>query len=714
MKECVICHRKFKDSLTFCPYDGRVLYMLLDDKYRLEEPLGKGGMGQVYRATHIHLRTQVAIKLLLPNLISDNTAIERFNREAQLMAQIKHPNVVQVSDFGITRDEQKIFYLVMELLTGVTLKEKIDAQKKIPYKEAISIMKSVCEAVHAAHSNQIIHRDLKPSNIFLVRKTSNHEQAKVLDFGIAKLNSSDSTLTGTGMIVGTHYYMSPEQCSGQELDARSDIYSLAIVLYEMLTGRVPFQHSNPSVILYKHVNELPKPIRQFSPEIPKEIEEVIMQALEKQPEKRQTSTLQFSKELELSIEKNETKQTLAPKLVITNKILFASSQPTNELKDDEDFTFPIDNKVNLVEVVASNNKAIAVLEHQEVIENSALSTNLKPDSKADSQSTPVLLNSQQNPVIFAPTKEINSGEEINNEKLYINSNSGILNIKTDSKPIVRTDSIFFTGTISNKSETSTRKRIFIYGIAVLSLIPIIVVMFWPKESLPTTTQEKEIIPKGMIFIPGDKFIMGNENSPVEAEKPEHQVTVRSFYIDETEVTNEEYDKFVKATNYPPPRTWINKRYPLAEARYPVTGVSWIDAVAYARWIGKRLPTEEEWEYSARGTERLLYPWGNKYDQPNANTKESKTKSTVSVGSYPNGASPFGIKDLAGNVLEWTDSDYQLYPNSRATPDPGKKVVRGGSYNLDKTYATTTSRAALSSETWRPDLGFRCAKNALEK
>jgi Sulfatase-modifying factor enzyme 1/PEGA domain len=222
-----------------------------------------------------------------------------------------------------------------------------------------------------------------------------------------------------------------------------------------------------------------------------------------------------------------------------------------------------------------------------------------------------------------------------------------------------------------------------------------------------------IIPEGMVFVPGGSFTMGrgraSEDNP---SGPPHQATVAPFFIDKHEVTREEYQKFIKATGHRAPSTWNNGNFPNGTGQWPVTGVSWEDAQKYAKWAGKRLPTEAEWEFAARGGDKRIYPWGNKFSPDRANVAR-ETERFTRAENYPKGVSPFGVFDLAGNAWEWTDSDFAPYPGSpfRLEGCSRCKVLRGGSYVNSPEYATATYRlpyeATLLAE---PNLyyGFRCA------
>ncbi|HSE98643.1 MAG TPA: serine/threonine-protein kinase, partial [Blastocatellia bacterium] len=312
MKQCPECNKEFKEQLLFCPFDGHALAHgperdslignVFDNKYRIEERIGQGGMGRVYRATHIHMDHTVALKVLHPELASDQVAMERFRREARAAAQIHHQNAVAVTDFGVTKDNT-IAYLVMEFLDGYDLSQKIERQRHLGFDEAFHITRQICAALQAAHSKGIIHRDLKPDNIWLVEGSDGSDLVKVLDFGIAKLKSTTEMikLTQQGAIVGTPHYMSPEQCRGEDLDPRSDVYSLGVILYEMLTGEVPFQARTAVGVVIKHATESPRPPRRVRTDMPQQVEDVVLRALEKKREQRQSSALQVAQEFEAAL-----------------------------------------------------------------------------------------------------------------------------------------------------------------------------------------------------------------------------------------------------------------------------------------------------------------------------------------------------------------------------------------------------------------------------
>jgi serine/threonine protein kinase len=288
-------------------YVGRTLA----EKYRLERLLGKGGMGSVYLAIHQGTGRYVALKLIAPQFMRNTHFVERFKREARAAGRLRHPHIVDVTDFGFAEVEAELVaYLVMEYLDGCTLGEVLAEEKRLPLDRAVEILQQVCSAVHEAHLQGVVHRDLKPDNIWLQPNSLGGYNAKVLDFGIAKLaeaggegvaevpakalstvaepgagGSSSAGLTLAGSVLGTPLYMSPEQCRGDALDARADVYSLGVIAYQMLSGTTPFSGA-PAAVLKAHCSQRPIELRQRRRTIPKGVAGVVMRALEKVPERR--------------------------------------------------------------------------------------------------------------------------------------------------------------------------------------------------------------------------------------------------------------------------------------------------------------------------------------------------------------------------------------------------------------------------------------------
>ena len=296
MKACPKCGNEYPDTITLCPADGEALEKTDDSllgqtlagKYRIEERLSGGGMGTVYRGTHVLMDKTVAVKVLRPSLAADEKIVARFSREARAASKISHPHALSVTDFG--EAENGVVFLVMEYLNGQTLKDIIRGEGPMSLPRAVEILRQVGGALDAAHAEGVVHRDLKSDNIMLL-SSSGTDYAKVLDFGIAKIIEPEGTydpgLTAPELVIGTPQYMSPEQCSqSPDIDARSDIYSLGVILYEMLVGHVPFTGASPTAIMLKQLQEPAPSVLAERDDVPEAVGGVVARAMEKRPEDR--------------------------------------------------------------------------------------------------------------------------------------------------------------------------------------------------------------------------------------------------------------------------------------------------------------------------------------------------------------------------------------------------------------------------------------------
>jgi beta-lactam-binding protein with PASTA domain/tRNA A-37 threonylcarbamoyl transferase component Bud32 len=269
---------------------------LFDGRYRILRKLGAGGMANVYLAEDEELGRRVAIKILNDRYANDDLFIERFRREAKSAASLSHPNIVSIYDRG---EAEGTYYIAMEVIEGRSLKELILTRGALPIPQAIAYAKQLLEALRFAHRHGIIHRDIKPHNVLVStdeRAKGHQTHLKVTDFGIARHGASQ--MTEAGSIMGTAQYLSPEQARGAPVTAASDLYSAGVVLYEMLTGKVPFNGDSAIEIAMKHVNELPKPPSQLRPEVPPELDKVVLRALAKEPEDRYQTAEEFIEDLE--------------------------------------------------------------------------------------------------------------------------------------------------------------------------------------------------------------------------------------------------------------------------------------------------------------------------------------------------------------------------------------------------------------------------------
>jgi serine/threonine-protein kinase len=334
MKVCSLCGKQWPDTTRFCPSDGsnvvtiaarddsirpsfqnrekkvepadpwtNIIGKILNRTYQVEEKLGQGGMGAVFRARHLGIGDSVALKIISEEHTQDSVMLARFRREAQAVRRLAHPNAVAVFDFNSTEDG--LFFMVMEYVKGQTVEQYLSEQGVISPERAFAILKPVAKALDVAHSLGIIHRDIKPANLMLCQDSAGKEQVKVLDFGTARLNVNNdpeaASLTQQGQIFGTPFYMAPESVLGEPITHSVDIYSLGVILYKMLTGTVPFQSERSMQVMMAHAHMAPELPSLRNPKLPAKYDPVILKALEKNPGKRYQNTKELIDNLEGSI-----------------------------------------------------------------------------------------------------------------------------------------------------------------------------------------------------------------------------------------------------------------------------------------------------------------------------------------------------------------------------------------------------------------------------
>jgi len=650
---------------------------IIDGRYRLDVRIGTGGMGAVYRATRLNIGDEVAIKILHQDkLTNDPHTVERFRREARAAARLKHPNAVSIYDFGVAPDGLQ--YLVMDFVEGDNLRQIIKQQGPLTAPVAAQVLYQVSAALDEAHRHHIIHRDVKPDNI-IINVIDGMLRVKVLDFGIAKLREETANnLTQTGSVMGTPHYMSPEQCLGEELDGRSDVYSLGIVLYEMLCGAVPFRSPVSTAVVIQHVNQPPPSLREMNIGISPAVETVVMHALEKRREARPQTAGALAQELLRAVHGASIQE---PLVYATPSINPATANLESRATHYDDEATLVRNATPATPMSGSVTAGIAPTVHM-----------VRP------------------PVTSGAVAPINRSPATGNYLAIIKSKSGLLIIGTvlTTLVIVGTLSalIWLARSQGNQVTTTDSGQ--------------------SKDQKESGARvDNKIPPPGMAYVPGGGFLMGTDAGD-EYERPKHQVIVKPFFLDLYEVTCEDYKKFVDATGHRAPPNWRNNTYPSGASRRPVTGVNWNDAQAYAKWIEKRLPTEEEWEYAARGTDERRYPWGNLWSAGAANAGKPRVSNIEiaaqqqmeNVGGHSNGVSPFGIFDMVGNAWEWTATDLIPYPGGQLPKQLPKdqnavlKVIRGGCYESTMEQATTTFRRGWPAQGGDEyfNTGFRCARD----
>ncbi len=312
------CDSSLPARLRTSPAKDPFIGSILNSTYQIQEVVGSGGMGRVYKARDVLMERTVAIKMLHAHLTSDQASIQRFQQEARAASAINHPNVITAYDFGISESGQP--YLIMDFLQGKSLSNTIDDSNGLEYSRAIHIFAQTCDALHVAHTKGVIHRDLKPSNIMVVQNRDDPDFVKIVDFGIAKLlphsGKQSQNLTQTGELFGSPLYMSPEQFLGKVLDERTDIYAMGCVMYETLIGRPPFTGEHVLETMHKHIHEAPVKFSQARPDlkIAAKLEAIVMRALEKEPDARYQTMAELRDAILLTIEGAKDTRSLGARL----------------------------------------------------------------------------------------------------------------------------------------------------------------------------------------------------------------------------------------------------------------------------------------------------------------------------------------------------------------------------------------------------------------
>jgi eukaryotic-like serine/threonine-protein kinase len=1039
MKECPECYTCYEDEYKRCPKDGQSLFtshncaLTLSDRYILEKRLGKGGMGTVFKAKHKFLKSAHAIKIISPEVVrEDETLLIRFRQEAILAASIHHPNVVAVTDFGVENNDTP--YLVMELVEGISLDEFLRRESRLAPEKALEILSPILLGLSEAHGKGITHRDLKPLNVMLKYGRPLEQAVKVLDFGLAKMKSTEMFASlvqaKTTNLLGSPHYMSPEQWANEGVDARADIYSVGIILYQMLAGEVPFKGDSIPNVMYQHLQVEPPSFASFGISISPEIESVVRQALAKDKNRRYSSVEEFlgeykkallrsNKQTDPKIQNNDaypestdTSAVTDQPFVLnkntnvdflkTNEIHYLSSSQNQTLSSYFNKPNSLSSaetqklaqrflhahsqveeartRVNEAEKLAQEfNEAqkAAEVARQKVIQaqkrleqdvrrriqdemesrlaverearnkaeaearrlaeeaqarkeaeeraNILAKTALEAQRRAEEERLKAEKESQQRQLeegtrkkaeeaisklaqevvdakrryeeakreaenearfrLEAESKrkkveeEIQRIKEAEDEKRKIAENQAAQQIKEqagllekqfldaqkkadearllaqseakkreqaelarekaeqearrlaeeiieaqkrleEAQQLAKSESekraleeaarkkaesstqaasfenIQYVDNVnksfqtlkdnpvkpsspdlsgetfsefkstspgqilintslsegSHKNEISSGKKLkslhLVSGILALLVVSglgsyLIYSQFFKASTNGNTNSDfrggtntsntlsapSDRLNKKMVQIMGGSFRMGRDDvDPGEknygVQYPAHNVKVDTFYIDRTEVTNEEYAEYIQATNRKEPNYWENGRPPVGQEKFPVTQVSYNDAKDFADWISKRenlrcqVPSEEEWEYTARnGKLQTIYPWGDDWIPGRVNIANGDSGVAIEVGTIKDETSVGGIKDMMGNVMEWTSTTFDYYPefpDSAKRPDINANIfmtVRGLSFaaekeKMQKVNLLLTYRQGVGADKKYKFLGFR--------
>jgi len=744
MKECPTCRRCFPDETNHCPQDGDATAPsligepTLDARYLLERRLGQGGMGVVFQARHIFLKTSHAIKVILPDLVGNDPMLTtRFRQEALAAAAIRHQNIIAVTDFGVVRSTMP--FLVMEFVKGRSLQDILATEGAMSPQRAWEFISAIASGVGAAHRQGIVHRDLKPLNIMVQDNVPIAEGVKILDFGLAKIKSGE--LLGsfvqaqTSGLMGSPFYMAPEQWSDEEPDARADIYSLGVILYQMLSGEVPFKGSSIPSIMKKHLTLPPPSFHSMGVSVPPAIEAVVRHALEKEVDARIDSIPTFLRDLHAALNSSPVvAAALRPTIVMDpNKTVAGiNTQPPPAPDMSQTAVNPT--------VAQETNFGASFDSMAGTVSGAQLDKLLEDDSQRKQREE-------------RERREKEQQEKLERMALQANELQDRLDRLSGSMPpSIDPEATRVQGSSTNPEWAAstgvpavsprramvvdiTPKRkgpptLLLVGAALLVLIiggvgvgAYLVLRSNSIAANPQPSPSPVPSPKAkadLVPIDGGTFLMGRKTGPPQ-ETPEHPVSVQQFLMDRTEVSNTEYVDFVRETNHAAPSHWIGNKPPFGQEQWPVVNVSYDDAIAFAAWRSKRdgvtyrLPSEQEWEYAARNGERGdLYPWGPDWQDKAAVLKDATPSA---VGSRPAGKNHWGVLDLIGNVWEWTASKASVYPGNRAEVPHSMEdwvTIRGGCYVSDPAKADAPVSACLREfvppSTKTTLLGFRLVRS----
>jgi formylglycine-generating enzyme required for sulfatase activity/Tfp pilus assembly protein PilF len=726
--------------------------------YEILEVLGRGGMGVVYKARQVGLNRVVALKMVLSGVHAGKKELARFRTEAVAVARLRHANIVQVHEIG--EHEGRPFFS-LEFIEGGSLAAKL-ARTTLQPGQAAQLVETLARAVHSAHERGIVHRDLKPGNILLLADGT----PKITDFGLAKRLEGEAGTTESGAVVGTPSYMAPEQAGGHthQIGAPADIYALGSILYETLTGRPPFKADSPLDTCLQVLQEEPLPPSRLQRKVPRDLEIICLKCLQKDRGKRYGSALELAEDLRRFLDDEpilarptplwergrrwvKHRPALAASIALLILcgigILLWNWQARRQRAHAA--AQCVDEGLQLLQRAASGRSPRqSGREYEAAMQAFTRALTLESGNEAARAGLGDLYLQRCRDAVASRDYGVVQGlllhlRELNTQGKYEHEiadyerrafGTGMWSVETQPPgcrvSLVRLDQNFQPEQPEEVGTSPLPARDIPMGnYLVLLSHPGYAEVRYPmqierneNESVNVTLVLTEKIPPKMVYVPGGEFRFGDPQ-----EGTERKVFVKSFFIDKTEVTGAEYENFVQATGARPPEAWsraadqaapnsrardeaIPKVCPPALRDQAVWNVSWYDAVEYARWAGKRLPTEEEWEKAARGVDGRRYPWGEHFERRRCNCRLSQGRKHLEVGQFPRGASPYGCLDMAGNVWEWT--------LGREEPYSPFRVMRGGAG-----YSTSDDLLAFRRQAAPPGgssmgalnlTGLRCVKS----
>lgn len=780
-------------------------------KYEVIAELGRGGFGVVFKARDTALNRTVALKVLAPHLLADPGFVAQFRREAQLAARLEHPNIVTIYEVG---EYESVHFIAMQYVEGGSLERWLTRGESWLLARVLPLADQIAAALDYAHSQGVLHLDLKPGNILLAGdpRTGPASHAWLADFGLGRAVGSASVPASTSG-AGTPAYMAPEQAdleSVRPITAQTDLYAFGVLLYQLCTGRLPFE-GNPVAVAAAHVNQQPPRPTLLHADLPQAVEDVLLRALAKTPPARFPTAADLTAALAEAAAAAQARPAVRRVLAVaplalgdyqvrTLRQLAQACDSAWEQAIERLYDGSLEAWLAQARILAAAEEAKRIREARQQSQGREREKGLEEFLLWTGYVTDPVLSVSPDVLDFG-AEEKGFGYRLQVQATVQNAGRGLLwgEVKALAPWLSVADGGVFTVRPGERQEIVIDAEVDALPSGLTELVAAVTVetqvgrggagarveilgptpQIAPAElgfgevrggdepvrsvtvanrghgaldgtarsdvpwltvtparfrctagrgqtlevrllagRLPPTARKLEravfletndgtkrvpirlvnaatILPDfELLRVPAGEFLYGENKQ---------KIVLPQFWIAKTPVTNAQYEVFVDTTGYGPPIHWPGGQIPQGKANHPVVNVSWDDAQKFCAWAGLRLPTEQEWEKAARGTDGRWYPWGD-WQAGRCNSKEANIGATTPVDHFPNGASPYGVLDMAGNVVEWC-ADY-------VDNDPKARVVRGGWFDTDyhDVYCAWRRR-------WHPDCrndcgGFRAASPGL--